>query len=96
MCHPPIVRTDVGTRSVVGNYRENQTAHEIGHILGVGASFTINGQVVGSIHHNNRGSDYLMWYNNYASAPCRISRDDWNLINFTQGTMILDADGKAH
>jgi hypothetical protein len=93
---PAIVRTDVGTRSVVGNYRENQTAHEIGHILGVGASFTINGQVVGSIHHNNRGSDYLMWYNNYASAPCKISRDDWNLINFTQGTMILDVDGKAH
>lgn len=92
---PAILMTDFGTRSVVSTYRENLTSHEIGHILGVGKTFLINNQSV-ETDHNKRSTDYLMWYNNYSSAPCRISRDDWNLMNYTPGTLILGKDGRAH
>lgn len=94
---PAIVKTDYGTSYAVANFRENTTSHEIGHILGVGASFTINGQSVLSMQHDNRGFDFLMNKDSYySSASCRLSRDDWNLMNFTPGTKILGDDNKAH
>jgi hypothetical protein len=33
---------------------------------------------------------------NNVNAFCGISRDDWNIMNFTQGTKIVGADGKAY
>jgi len=38
--------------------------------------------------HESRGSDYLMWPNNFNAAPCKISRDDWNIMNFVQGSPV--------
>jgi hypothetical protein len=90
---PSIVETD-SQIPVPSNYVVNTTAHEMGHLLGEGGLLLANGNLVHSMSHN-KGLDYLM-SDSGNTAPCRISRDDWNLMNFTQGTRILGADGKAH
>jgi hypothetical protein len=45
---------------------------------------------------NSRGAAYLMLTDHPNSTPCSLSRDDWNIMNFTHGTKILGEDGKAH
>jgi hypothetical protein len=82
--YPTIVSTDYGNSTVPSDYIENKTAHEIGHILGRGA-------LVGGIQtkpHNERNNSYLMWAYNSNGNPCRLSRNDWNIMNFVQSSTI--------
>jgi hypothetical protein len=80
----------------VTNFEENITGHEIGHILGRGKRFTIGQNIVPTEYHNMIGPDYLMYRLNSNTTPCKISRDDWNMMNWVSGTPILGKDGKSH
>jgi hypothetical protein len=90
------------TPPIAPNIVQNVTAHEMGHILGLGEELKVlgiadpnNGNTM--IHDpNSRGAAYLMLTDHPNSTPCSLSRDDWNIINFTRGTKILGEDGKAH
>ncbi len=84
---PAIVAVEWPTPKTNG-YLENLTAHEFGHILGRGAILTVSGAQIQTPSHNTKSSDYLMYPNNPNGTPCRISRDDWNIMNFVQGSAI--------
>ena len=77
----------------VSAYVENLSAHEFGHILGRGGEFPIPSQQfpVQTTGHNMTNSSYLMFDRNQNSTPCRLSRNDWNIMNFVNdGTPITN------
>jgi hypothetical protein len=97
---PPAVAT-VWLKSPTppSNFVSNLTAHELGHVRGRGGSLTVtvNGQEVQvQTAGHPKGKRLLMSETNNVNAFCGISRDDWNIMNFTQGTKIVGADGKAY
>lgn len=90
--YPAVVRANWPPGKAAG-YVENITAHELGHILGRGGLLNTRDaqNVVVPVRtpsHTLRGANFLMFPNNPGIVKQRLSRDDWNIMNFYEKSPI--------